>query len=137
MSTPLHNEMAAALASLREEHEKITAAVERVRSATTTVTADDRMFEVTVDGRGKLLDLKFSGRRWRELAPAELSGKLIETITKAQELAAAGTQGTFTELMPKGLAPNGFELSSVDALRAEVETMLNSAATDSTRMWTK
>ncbi|RLK54336.1 YbaB/EbfC family nucleoid-associated protein [Actinokineospora cianjurensis] len=127
MSTPLHNELATALAELREQQEKIATAVDAVANATTTVAAEDRMVEATVDGQGKLVELKFNGRRWRDLAPKELASRLVEVIGKAQEQAASASAAVFAGVMPGGAAPSVVDFSDPAALNAEIAAMFDAA----------
>ncbi|MBM7773658.1 DNA-binding protein YbaB [Actinokineospora baliensis] len=127
MSTPLHNELATALAELREQQERIATAVDTVAKATTTVTTEDRMVEATVDGQGKLVELKFTGRRWRDLAPKELASRLVDTISKAQEQSAQSSAAVFAGLMPGGVAPSVLDLSDPAALNAEIGAMFDKA----------
>ncbi|WP_051385537.1 YbaB/EbfC family nucleoid-associated protein [Actinokineospora inagensis] len=133
MSTPLHNELAAAVAELREQQEKINAAVAKVAAATTTLATEDHMVEATVDGQGKLTGLKFHGRRWRDLAPAELATRLVELIGKAQDQSARTTATLFAEIMPAGAGvPDLATLSDPDALTAEIDAMINAVVREET-----
>ncbi|GAA3014385.1 YbaB/EbfC family nucleoid-associated protein [Actinokineospora diospyrosa] len=127
MSTPLHNELATALAELRQQQERIATAVDTVANATTTVATEDRMVEATVDGQGKLIELKFTGRRWRDLAPKELASRLVDTIAKAQEQSAKSSAAVFAGLMPGEVAPSMFDLSDPAALNAEIGAMFDKA----------
>ncbi|MDQ2589060.1 YbaB/EbfC family nucleoid-associated protein [Saccharothrix yanglingensis] len=110
MTTPLHNEMAAALAELREQQTRITEAVTRLKAAEVTATSDDRLLQATVDSQGRLTELKFTGRRWRDLAPKELAARLVDVVNRAQDKAAEQSAGMVAGLMPAGM--------DLDALRA-------------------
>lgn len=103
MFTPLHNEMAAAVAELRAQQERIGNAVSQIESATATATTEDRLIKATVDGRGRLTEIAFSGRRWRELAPKDLASRIVEVVTRAQDRAAENTAALMAELMPAGI----------------------------------
>ncbi|GAA3057118.1 YbaB/EbfC family nucleoid-associated protein [Actinokineospora globicatena] len=127
MSTPLHNELATALAELREQQERIALAVDTVAKATTTVTTEDRMVEATVDGQGKLTELKFTGRRWRDLAPKELAARLVEVIGKAQEQSSRSSAEVFAGVMPGGVAPSMFDMSDAATVNAEIGAMFDRA----------
>ncbi|PPK70917.1 YbaB/EbfC family nucleoid-associated protein [Actinokineospora auranticolor] len=129
MSTPLHNELAAALVELREQQTRITEAVAKVAEASTTVAADDRMVEATVDGQGKLVGLKFHGRRWRDLAPGELAARLVDVVAKAQDQAAAATASVFAGVMPNGMS---FTKDSADDLISELDAMFDTAVANGT-----
>lgn len=124
MSTPLHNEMTAALADLREQQSRIAEALARLNSAETTVTSEDRLIQATVDGRGRLTGLKFSGRRWRDLAPHELAARLVEVVDRAQDKAATQTASLMSGLVPAGLDPErlvGGDLDLDGLLEAAIE----------------
>ncbi|GLZ38945.1 YbaB/EbfC family nucleoid-associated protein [Actinokineospora sp. NBRC 105648] len=131
MSTPLHNEMAAALTELREQQAKITSAVDRVAASSTTAVSEDHVVEATVDGQGKVTGIKFTGRRWRDMAPKELAARLVEVIGRAQDQAAAATSGIFAEMMPGGMMPQGFDLSDMDTIGSEIAAMFDAAVKDS------
>lgn len=122
MSTPLHNEMAAAMAGLREQQTRITDAIGRLQSASTTVTSDDRLIEATVDGQGKLTGLKLAGRRWRDLAPKEFAARLIDVVSRAQDKAAQNS----AELV-SGLMPGGMDLDQLRNTAPDLDAMLSAA----------
>ncbi|OLF17637.1 YbaB/EbfC family nucleoid-associated protein [Actinophytocola xanthii] len=103
MSAPLHNEMAAAMEQLRERQKELTAAVGRAQEVSESATSRDRMVKATVNGQGQLTELELKGRRWRDLAPKELSAKIVEAVGEAQRAAAAATHEVMTGLLPPGL----------------------------------
>jgi hypothetical protein len=103
MSAPLHNEMAEALAQLREQQSLITDAVGRLNTASATAASDDRTIEATVNAQGKLTGLKLSGRRWRDLAPKELAAKLVEVVNRAQDEASRKNSELVSAFLPQGM----------------------------------
>src|SRR5882757_7877519 len=89
MFTPLHNEMTGAMRELRAKQEQITAAFGKLQETTASATTKDRAIRATVDGQGRLTELAFNGKRWREMAPKELGAKIVEVVADAQRQAAS------------------------------------------------
>ena len=97
---------------------------------TGSATSKDRMVTATVDGRGRLVDLDLAGTRYRRLAPAELTARIVETVRAAQEDAAHATATMLTGLLPDGLGmpvDGEFDLeamfdAAVTAARATADT---------------
>jgi hypothetical protein len=78
---------------------------------TGSASSTDRMVTATVDGQGRLVDLKLTGKRYRQLAPAELTGRIVETVRAAQEDAARQAANALADILPPGLGlPIGGEL---------------------------
>jgi hypothetical protein len=105
LSAPMHNDLDAALAALREDRQKIEEAIDRVNEVAETVTSNDRMVRATVNAQGRLTGLELNGRRWRDLASKELCTKIVEAVREAQTSAAARTVELMAGLMPPGLEP--------------------------------
>ena len=105
-----------AIAELRAEQAKIQEAGERMNRLTGSASSADRMITATVDSQGRLVDLKLTGGRYRKLAPAELTGRIVETVRAAQENAARQAADAFAGLLPPGLGmPVGGEFD-LDAM---------------------
>jgi DNA-binding protein YbaB len=105
-----------AIAELRAEQAKIQKAGERMNRLTGSASSADRMITATVDSQGRLVDLKLEGGRYRKLAPAELTGRIVETVRAAQENAARQASDAFAGLLPPGLGmPVGGEFD-LDAM---------------------
>jgi DNA-binding protein YbaB len=105
-----------AIAELRAEQAKIQEAGERMNRLTGSASSADRMITATVDSQGRLVDLKLAGGRYRKLAPAELTGRIVETVRAAQENAARQASDAFAGLLPPGLGmPVGGEFD-LDAM---------------------
>ena len=102
MSSPLFNQMENALADLREQQERIREAQERAEKETTTVSSKDRSISATVDHRQRLTGLKFSGTRYRTMAPAELANKIVELVRQAQDEASQKSITTYSAMAPAG-----------------------------------
>lgn len=116
-----------AIADLRVEQARIKEAGERMASVTGSATSTDRMVTATVDQGGRLTDLKLVGTRYRQLAPAELAGRIIETVRAAQEDAARESAERLAGLLPPGLglpADGDFDLEAMfDAAVAAAEAL--------------
>jgi DNA-binding protein YbaB len=105
-----------AIAELRAEQAKIQEAGERMNRLTGSASSADRMITATVDSQGRLVDLKLEGGRYRKLAPADLTGRIVETVRAAQENAARQASDAFAGLLPPGLGmPVGGEFD-LDAM---------------------
>jgi DNA-binding protein YbaB len=131
MFAPLHNEMTSALSELRAQQEKIADAVGRLQEVTTTSSTKDNMVSATVDGQGKLVELSFRGRRWRDLAPKELAAKIVEVVTDAQGKAFATTAGVMSDLVPAGM-----DIERLREVGPDLESMFDDAI-DEARRWQK
>jgi hypothetical protein len=101
-SNPL-TDLDAALAGLRAEQTRIRAASDQMNAVTGSATSKDRMISATVDHQGRLVDLKLKGTRYRQLAPAELTAHIVETVRAAQDSAARTSAETLAGLLPPGL----------------------------------
>ena len=124
MSAPLHDSVAAAVAELREQHERIRTAHDRLEQQSTTVTSKDRMITATVDSKQRLTALKLSGTRYRNLAPAELTTRIMEVVNSAQDESAGKSMAMIAELAP---AEFGADLGAVFTGDLDLEGMFAEA----------
>lgn len=123
MTTPLHNDVEAALRQLRDQQADLERATAAIADAETTATSKDRLVEATVDGQGRLTGVKITSRRFRELAPAELSARITETVRAAQEQQADKTMAALMRF-----APPGVDVAAMFDGRASVDDMLEAAS---------
>lgn len=72
------------LEEARAAQHKIDDASRKLKALSVTATTKDRTLAATVDAAGTVTDLKFSGRAWRELPPADLAKKIVAIIAQAQ-----------------------------------------------------
>ncbi|GGS30356.1 MULTISPECIES: YbaB/EbfC family nucleoid-associated protein [Actinokineospora] len=128
MFTPLHNDMAAALAELRAQQAKIADALGRVGEVTASAATEDRMVTATVDGRGRLTEIALAGRRWRDLAPGELAARVVDVVTRAQDKAAEAAASAVAGLMPEGI-----DLDRLRDVGPELSTMVAEAVDEAGR----
>jgi DNA-binding protein YbaB len=131
MFAPLHNEMNSALSDLRAQQEKIAGAIGRLQEVTAKAATKDNTITATVDGQGKLVELSFRGRRWRDMAPKELATKIVEVVAEAQHNASAATAGVMADLVPDGM-----DIERLRALGPDLESMFDEAIKE-TRRWQK
>jgi hypothetical protein len=125
MFSSFENQMTEAMRELRDRQGEIVSALGKLNEATATATSKDRMLKATVDAQGKLTELAFNGKRWRELAPKELGAKIVEVVADAQRQAALAT----SELMA-GLVPAGFDLDQLRSTGPDMESMIDDAIAD-------
>jgi YbaB/EbfC DNA-binding family len=107
MSNPPSFDLEHAITDLRAEQARIQAATDHMMTLTGSATSKDRMVTATVDSRGRLTDLKLVGTRYRQLAAAELTTRIVETIRAAQEDAARASAAALGGLLPDGLGMPG------------------------------
>ncbi|WP_237774037.1 YbaB/EbfC family nucleoid-associated protein [Actinosynnema sp. ALI-1.44] len=112
--------MAKALASFEAESRKLEELGKHWEEASTTVRAKDHSLEVTVDGRGELVDLVFNGAKYRKLAPAQLARMIIETLQAARTQAMA----KMSDLMGASGIP-GLDMNGLVSGKLKPEEMLN------------
>ncbi len=125
MFSSFENQMTEAMRELRDKQGEIASALGKLNEATATATSNDRMLKATVDAQGRLTELVFNGKRWREMAPKELGAKIVEVVADAQRKAALTT----SELMA-GLVPSGFDLEQLRTVGPDLESMIDDAIAD-------
>lgn len=108
MFSSMHNDIAEMLKNLQEQRERLTEAAREMREVTANATTKDRMIKATVDSRGRLTELTFTGNRWRDLAPKEFASKVVDVITRAQDKANKTVTG-----LAAGVAPEGIDLQQI------------------------
>ena len=101
MSSPF--DMESALAELRQSQQRIQDAARSMTDTTASASSTDRMVEATVDGNGRLVGMKISGARYRQIAPAELSERIVRAVREAQDEAARRSAEAMASMMPAGL----------------------------------
>lgn len=104
MSSPMREQLDAAMAEVREYQGKLLAARREAAEATVSVRSKDRMFTVTLAGQGELRDIRFHSTDYASMPPAQLSAVLVETFNSAREQLAAKVRGTFEPLSGVGAA---------------------------------
>ncbi|GAA4613318.1 YbaB/EbfC family nucleoid-associated protein [Saccharopolyspora hordei] len=122
MFSSMHNDMTEALQELRAKQDQLATAFRELDEVTASATSADRTVKATVDGRGRLTDLAFQGRRWRDMAPKELGAKIVEVVADAQRQAAAAVD----EVMG-GLTPAGVDLQELRENGPDVAAVIDSA----------
>lgn len=100
--TPEYN-LDGAIAELRAEQARIQEVTEQMSKLTGSATSKDRMITATVDSQGRLIELELAGTRYRQLAPKELTTRIVSTVREAQDKASRVAASTLSGLLPEGL----------------------------------
>jgi YbaB/EbfC DNA-binding family len=98
-------EREAAIADLRAQRDKLTAATRTMAAAEHTAASPDRAIEATVDAQGRLTGLAIRGTGYRNLAPTELADRIRSTVRAAQDAVAGAALAAVADLVPVGLRP--------------------------------
>ncbi|WP_255447531.1 YbaB/EbfC family nucleoid-associated protein [Schumannella sp. 10F1B-5-1] len=93
------------MAEVRQTHADLAERAAEVDALTATATSKDRVLSATVDARGVLTDLKITGQSWRELAPKELSSKIVAIVAQAQQEVQERGRALLADGAPDGLDP--------------------------------
>jgi DNA-binding protein YbaB len=115
--------MANAMASFEAESKKLAELGRHWAESSTTARAKDRSLEITVDGRGELVDIVFNSAKYRTLAPPRLAQTIVETLQSARAQAMA----KMSDLMgPSGIP--GLDLDGLVTGKIKPEEMLDALA---------
>jgi DNA-binding protein YbaB len=98
VTSPLQDQIARAMAALREQQTKLGDARLQLQRTTVAVTAKDRSVTVVVGGQGEVREFKFHTDDYRHMPPAELSALLVELITSARSQMSAKVAEAFGPL---------------------------------------
>ena len=106
------------MAEMNEAHASIAEVEARLADISATVKSKDRVINVTVDSQGLISELKLTGQSWREMSAKELTAKIIETVTQAQNEVRESSAALLAELSPEGMdpatgLPDGVEMESM------------------------
>jgi len=77
----------------------------RGEAATYKAMPKNKMFTVTVGGRGEVRDITFRSDAYRSLAPAELGRLLVATVEEAREKAISTAMTSIAEISPSSAMP--------------------------------
>jgi DNA-binding protein YbaB len=84
---PRGGQLEAMFTMLADEQRKLAEFQERMTSASSVVESPDKMVVATFDGRGELVQLKFTTTKYRTMAPAELAATLMDTLKRGRTAA--------------------------------------------------
>ncbi|TDV42171.1 YbaB/EbfC family nucleoid-associated protein [Actinophytocola oryzae] len=76
--------MDAAFAMFENESRKLAELGKHWEEASTTVRAKDHSLEMTLDGRGELVELVFNASKYRAMPPAQLAQVIVETLRQGR-----------------------------------------------------
>jgi DNA-binding protein YbaB len=102
MTSPLRDQLDAAMAEVHEYRAKLAATRKEVAEISVEVLAKDRTCTVTMSGRGQLKDIRFHGMAYASMPPAQLSALLVETVGIAQRQLAEKSRLAFEPLAGVG-----------------------------------
>ncbi|MDT0304708.1 YbaB/EbfC family nucleoid-associated protein [Streptomonospora wellingtoniae] len=98
---------------------------ESLGSATEEAVAKNRLVAATVNGMGELIDLKFHTQAYRDMAPAELSEVILDTVKRAR-----ARMGERVSEIYKPLAPDGVDMQAVMEGRFDPAEMFRRLGSD-------
>ena len=84
MRSPFDAQLAAAMANYERVVATAADVQRRLVAHRVSKTSKKRELTVTVDARGRLLEVKFTGQSYRDMSAAELSKLVTETVVAAQ-----------------------------------------------------
>ena len=119
-----HRKIQEAAAELDRSQERLGKLRGQLAKASTKVTSADRMVTVELDSSGELSSIRFNSQKFRRLAPAELAGILLDTITKARAQSRERILGAFRSVMPAGA---GMGLDDLLAGKPDLDKMFDNA----------
>jgi DNA-binding protein YbaB len=112
------DEYAEAMKRLEAEYRKAREGIGKVQDGVSGTTANvrgkSRKVSATVDGSGKLLELRFHGQSYRSLAPTELAELVVETVNKAHEAAQRDMWKSIAGFLPPGLTAERVATGTID-----------------------
>ncbi|WP_424186975.1 YbaB/EbfC family DNA-binding protein [Actinokineospora sp. G85] len=109
-----------AMADLDRERAKL-GQLGELWSAHTTVHAKDRSLSMTVDGRGELLELAFTGAKYKSMPPVQLAHVIVETLGRAK----AESMAKVSEAMGGSSVP-GLDIDGIASGKVDPMEMINS-----------
>ncbi|HEV8561584.1 MAG TPA: YbaB/EbfC family nucleoid-associated protein [Actinophytocola sp.] len=92
-----------AMRQLKAEHDKIIGVQRRMKEMSATAASRDRAVSVTVDGRGEVAQVSFTGNKYRSMPPAELGKVVTETIAEARRQVFEQLGGVMGPMLPPGI----------------------------------
>ena len=99
MADWLAEQMQEAMATLRDQRERIDAAKAELEARTASATSPDHMVTVTVDAQSAVVGIKFHTTRYRSMPPEQLSRTLLDVLGRAKQEMADAVVEVFGPLM--------------------------------------
>jgi DNA-binding protein YbaB len=110
----MREQMEAELERLHTTMRELSDASASLESATEEAVAKNRLVAATVDGTGRLTELKFHTDGYRSMAPAELSAAIVEVVGRAQRQMAERVSQAYEAFMPEGVDPQAAMRGDLD-----------------------
>lgn len=92
-----------AVQNLKAEHNRIIGMQRQMREINATASSRDRAVSVTVDGRGEVAQVSFTGNKYRSMPAAELGKVVTETIAEARRKVFDQLEGVMGSMLPPGI----------------------------------
>lgn len=108
------------MAEMAEAHASIADVETQLSELSASVVSKDRLVSATVNAQGEISELKLTGQSWREMSPKELSTKIIDVVTQAQQ----EVRQRSTELIA-AVAPTGVDAMSAPSEGVDMESMMH------------
>ncbi len=110
-------------AEMAEAHASIADVEAQLNELSASVVSKDRLISATVDAQGVISSLKLTGQSWREMSAKELSSKIIDVVTQAQEEVRQRSTELFAGVTPAGVDPMGAPAEGFD-MEAMMQTLV-------------
>ncbi|MFJ2095303.1 YbaB/EbfC family nucleoid-associated protein [Streptomyces sp. NPDC087901] len=98
MKAPMEQRLADALARIKATEEAVAKAESELRQATVTARSADRSVQISVGPQGALVGLEFLDGKYKNMAAAQLSSAILQTVEKARGEMARRVVDTFEPL---------------------------------------
>ncbi|MEU5692064.1 YbaB/EbfC family nucleoid-associated protein [Actinosynnema sp. NPDC020468] len=85
MADWLEEQLRQAMATLRDQRDRIEGAKAELAARTASATSPDRMVTATVDVEGAVVALKFATTRYRSMPPEQLASTLLDVLGRARQ----------------------------------------------------
>ncbi|WP_327249991.1 YbaB/EbfC family nucleoid-associated protein [Streptomyces sp. NBC_01320] len=103
----MEQRLADAMARIKATEEAVSKADSELRQATVTTRSTDRSVQVTVGSQGALIGLEFLDGKYKNMAAAQLSSAVLQTVEKARAEMARRVVDTF-EPLTKAIGDGSF-----------------------------
>ncbi len=99
MADWLEDQLHQAMATLKDQRDRIESAKAELASRTTSATSADHLVTVTVDAQNTVVGMKFHTTRYRSMAPEQLARTLVDVLGRARREMADTVVEVFGPLM--------------------------------------
>ena len=110
-------------AEYQQTRQRLAAMQDGWAGSTATARAKGRQVSATVDGRGRLTEVRFHGQGYRTMSPAELGTLVVETVNRAHADVQRQLWASAAGYLPAGVAVDDVaagEFNWASTLSAEI-----------------